>query len=1855
MPHLLAALMRRCFAATASLSETLGEQIAPLHCVAASSGEDASAVAQLLMRHGAQVNMKDAADNSPLIYCCRRGEDAGLCRLLLQAGAHALDVNKEQVASIHLAAAKGNVAMIEDLAKARADVNGASQKGTLPPLHLAVQRHNPDAVAALLKAGAHANLPSPTGRRPIHFAAFRKYANVVKVLLDHGAAIDALDLSSFTALSYAAQEGCIDTTTLLLAYDADPNLGTKIEKWTPLHQAAREGHSVVVAVLASHTQTDVDARDEELRTPLHWAVFSEDVPSLMMLLEHGANSMYEDAAGRTPAVLAAVKDCPEMLTVLQQHTGQSANKPAHGSKMDDLSAYWITKSASLFCKECASEFSFNLRRHACKPCRRVLCGKCMPHRLPADHRFAKAKVCEPCYAKETGSGGGSHNEWMRMEGGQKSPQYLQAELGRIKETMAEFHADRGAGYQDAFTALAPIGRKRAKKAASSSANVRKNRYPDILAYDATRTKLSSKFHKGTNDYINANYIRAPWADKKPAGHIAAQGPLPDSIHLFWQLVWEQQSNIVVMVTSLVEGGRQKCAQYWPSLKEGGEANSSTYADFTVTTTAEQKFPTYVLRTFELKVSPSIAKDQTVRTIHQYAFLKWPDHGVPGSVYDLLDFHSAVAAKRNECGSGPAVVHCSAGVGRTGTFIILDFLKQMVASGVGPLDIIALARNMRMCRNYMVQSLEQFVFVHKLCRAVIETELGIKRPPAAKRQPKNMGAAGPAGPTTRLRAMQLPPGKGKGKGKKAKRRGPSSAEAFGGELNASGDSFDLNYVGSQAVKTSSLDQQAVSNAITEADRRRATERVVTVAVSARGAEIIEKGQPSGALFAWDTICFYMGEVINGKPVFSFVVNKSIGRGICHCFDSKNERFIYHVAETFATVQLAQLTRNTLKGLSDEEKTDAQMRATLLLSRRETRGDVQVGSGDDELELALALSKSLAEQSGQAGAGSAQVKHAPNNPFTGTPDPSAVWRAAGTQQGPGPVDSSPSSNPFFDPELVKKQNSARASAVWRAAAKEQGELDGISVTSSVSASSVANTPSATNPFLNMEKVAAAAAAAQSNPFLNPALHAAAMAAAADATSEGGSSTAAVAQVGEAQADGPANNSATNPFLDTPATPSTDAADTADFTGVGGSSGDGQADVDNDLGHAAVDVEAGEMSDTAGEVNYLDDEPNDVNLNLLDTSLFMRNGSVDFGSEEQFRDKLDRGTAVPANDASAETDGSANQQPAPPPPDVVPTPEAAPVQVNPADLAAASQTEQLGRKAPNHPTPTQDPADAAHSVDLLAEVAKPTREQKAAPITIKSSAEDVATFLVANEFPPELFEGTAGDELLKLHLPDLKDRIGDDDIAEELDECLQPFRPSSLHHKEEMQEQTELSKVPGTLESVGLPGPSEEGGGAGAAVAAVADDFPPAPPVPLPEKEIELPDQPDQPDTSASSTDSSQPEPANLHDEAQDPTPPQFSSTIDPSEPDPSPLAPAADTLQGADVADTLQGADVAGGESVADAPSANAPDSTSGQEPPAQAHERMADGVASFVAELEGETTAQAEAEAASAALRAQEEAGAAARAQAQAEAAARAQAEAVEAVARAQAQAEAAARAQVEAEAAARAQAEAAEAAALVQAEAEAAALAQAEAEAAARARAEAEAAARVEMAAQVAAAATPAVAAETVEAAAPFQKLPSVGEAITVDKTGHPNHGLPGTVRFGPSEVTFSGGLWYGIELKVPAGKNNGTVKGVEYFVCEEKHGMFARLTNVKLGQPDGAEPAPEAAVVQAAPSSSAAVANGSTGSTNPFAALAPPVGPSTGMPGAPPAAEVDPANAARALASPTPSEDATASTLNLINQVCPL
>uniref|UniRef100_A0A1A8GBM2 protein-tyrosine-phosphatase n=1 Tax=Nothobranchius korthausae TaxID=1143690 RepID=A0A1A8GBM2_9TELE len=241
-------------------------------------------------------------------------------------------------------------------------------------------------------------------------------------------------------------------------------------------------------------------------------------------------------------------------------------------------------------------------------------------------------------------------------------------------------------------------------------NISKNRYRDISPYDATRVTL-----KSTDDYINANYINMEIpASSLINRYIACQGPLPNTCPDFWRMTWEQSSSMVVMLTTQVERGRVKCHQYWPN-----PDNSATYGDFKVTCHNEEGNSAYLVREMTLIYSQS---DQQ-REITQLQYLAWPDHGVPDDSTDFLDFVALVRSKRAGQDQ-PMIVHCSAGIGRTGVLITMETALCLMECGqpVYPLDIV---RTMRDQRAMMIQTPSQYRFV---CEAILKVyEEGLFKP------------------------------------------------------------------------------------------------------------------------------------------------------------------------------------------------------------------------------------------------------------------------------------------------------------------------------------------------------------------------------------------------------------------------------------------------------------------------------------------------------------------------------------------------------------------------------------------------------------------------------------------------------------------------------------------------------------------------------------------------------------------------------------------------------------------------------------------------------------------------------------------------------------------------------------------------------------------------------------------------------------------------------------------------------------------------------------------------------------------------------------------------------------------------
>ncbi|XP_076263869.1 tyrosine-protein phosphatase Lar isoform X2 [Rhynchophorus ferrugineus] len=229
------------------------------------------------------------------------------------------------------------------------------------------------------------------------------------------------------------------------------------------------------------------------------------------------------------------------------------------------------------------------------------------------------------------------------------------------------------------------------------ANKPKNRYANVISYDHSRVILPTEDGRRGSDYINANYCDGY---RKHNAYVATQGPLPDTFGDFWRMCWELKSATIVMMTKLEERTRIKCDQYWPS--RGTELYGSSMS---VSITDVQELATYCIRTFQIQKEGS----PDFREIKQLQFTAWPDHGVPDHPAPFLQFLRRVRTL-NPSDAGPIIVHCSAGVGRTGCFIVIDSMLERMRHEK-TVDIYGHVTCLRAQRNYMVQTEDQYIFIH----------------------------------------------------------------------------------------------------------------------------------------------------------------------------------------------------------------------------------------------------------------------------------------------------------------------------------------------------------------------------------------------------------------------------------------------------------------------------------------------------------------------------------------------------------------------------------------------------------------------------------------------------------------------------------------------------------------------------------------------------------------------------------------------------------------------------------------------------------------------------------------------------------------------------------------------------------------------------------------------------------------------------------------------------------------------------------------------------------------------------------------------------------------------------------------
>ncbi|PIC45517.1 hypothetical protein B9Z55_005509 [Caenorhabditis nigoni] len=271
-------------------------------------------------------------------------------------------------------------------------------------------------------------------------------------------------------------------------------------------------------------------------------------------------------------------------------------------------------------------------------------------------------------------------------------------------------ADSDFRFSEEYDMMRNVGVGQSVAASELPVNRPKNRFTNIPAYDHSRVKLSNPNNIEGGDYINANFVPGFSSRRE---FIAAQGPLPSTRDHFWQMTWEQQCPAIIALTKCVEKGRDKCHQYWPD----HENVPVLYGDIEVTIMAEKEYEEFVIRDIRLeKVGP---EGRTTRYVRHWHYMAWPDFGAPAHPNGIIQFsrmfrHQLPHSPHN----APTIVHCSAGVGRSGTFISIDRLLQTSSLGE-PIDVFGTVCEMRYERCQMVQNEQQYIFIHYCVLQVLQ--------------------------------------------------------------------------------------------------------------------------------------------------------------------------------------------------------------------------------------------------------------------------------------------------------------------------------------------------------------------------------------------------------------------------------------------------------------------------------------------------------------------------------------------------------------------------------------------------------------------------------------------------------------------------------------------------------------------------------------------------------------------------------------------------------------------------------------------------------------------------------------------------------------------------------------------------------------------------------------------------------------------------------------------------------------------------------------------------------------------------------------------------------------------------------
>lgn len=261
-------------------------------------------------------------------------------------------------------------------------------------------------------------------------------------------------------------------------------------------------------------------------------------------------------------------------------------------------------------------------------------------------------------------------------------------------------------------------------------NRKKNRYKDILPFDSTRVLLSEYPGVPGSDYINANFIKGASGSN---AYIASQGPLPHTVNDFWRMVVESEVQVIVMACNETEAGKHKCERYWC---DGGDDKESCQAEeddresqfgkfFVKVLKMREICPDFSVRTMRLRWTSDDGEKEEERTVCQFHYSAWPDHGIPTQVKPLLEMVRLI----RDCQASetlPVLVHCSAGCGRTGTICAIDFIWGLLRTGKlnSDFSLYELVKDMRRQRIAMVQTVDQYILVHRAVRELFEEQLRV---------------------------------------------------------------------------------------------------------------------------------------------------------------------------------------------------------------------------------------------------------------------------------------------------------------------------------------------------------------------------------------------------------------------------------------------------------------------------------------------------------------------------------------------------------------------------------------------------------------------------------------------------------------------------------------------------------------------------------------------------------------------------------------------------------------------------------------------------------------------------------------------------------------------------------------------------------------------------------------------------------------------------------------------------------------------------------------------------------------------------------------------------------------------------